>query len=315
MSEPAISLQALRKTFGTAGGEVVAVDRVDVSIARGEVVALLGPNGAGKTTTLDVVLGLSDATSGHARVFGMAPRDAVRTGRISAVLQSGGLLGDLKARETVELIASTFGRHASVDEVIERAGITGVADRLVSKCSGGEQQRLRFALALLPEPDLLVLDEPTAAMDVNARRDFWAAMHLEADAGRTVVFATHYLEEADNFADRIVLIARGRVIADGSTEEIRAKATGRQVSAALPPDRLDAAVVALREVDVVSDVQVDDTPEGRRVRVRSGDSDAVARLLLGELGGYDVLITAGSLEDAFVALTQDDDRSGQGGAG
>lgn len=303
-SDDAISLQAMRKTFHTPEGEVVAVDRVDFTIAKGEVVALLGPNGAGKTTTLDVVLGLSDATSGQARVFGLAPRDAVRTGRISAVLQSGGLLADLKVRETVELIASTFAKHAAVDDVIERAGITSLADRKVSKCSGGEQQRLRFALALLPEPDLLVLDEPTAAMDVNARREFWAAMHLEADAGRTVVFATHYLEEADNFADRIVLIAGGRVIADGSTDEIRAKATGRQVSAALPPDRLDSAVAALRAIDVVSDVLIDDTPEGRRIRVRSGDSDAVARLLLSELGGYDVLIQAGSLEDAFVALTQ-----------
>ena len=127
-----------------------------------------------------------------------------------------------------------------------RAGIMSLATRKVSKCSGGEQQRLRFALALLPDPDLLVLDEPTAGMDVAARREFWATMQADADAGRTVVFATHYLEEADAFADRIVLMARGHVVADGSTAEIRARASGRTVSADVPEHEADAIVDRLR---------------------------------------------------------------------
>lgn len=307
---PAVRLTDLRKTFRTGEGEVVAVDSVSATIRPGEVVAFLGPNGAGKTTTLDVVLGLTEPTAGRAEVFGLKPRDAVRTGRISAVLQSGGLLADLKVRETVELIASMFQHPAGVDDVLRRAGIEDLANRLVSKCSGGEQQRLRFALSLLPEPDLLILDEPTAAMDVNARRDFWQAMHAEADAGRTVLFATHYLEEADNFADRILLIANGRVIADGSTEEIRAKATGRQVRASVPAGRMDAAVGQLRAMPEVTDVSIEDTARGRRLRIRSGDSDAVARRLLDDLGGFDLVITAGSLEDAFVALTGADGPAG-----
>src|SRR5699024_4358015 len=137
------------------------------------------------------------------RVLGRSPRRAVREGRISAVLQSGGLLRDLTVAETVRMIASTFTEHVPVPEVIERAGIASIARRRVSKCSGGEQQRLRFALALLPDPDLLVLDEPTAGMDVSARAEFWDTMRADAASGRTVVFATHYLEEADTFAERI----------------------------------------------------------------------------------------------------------------
>ena len=166
---------------------------------------------------------------------------------VSAVLQTGGLLRDLTVRETVRMIASTYAAHAPVDEVIDRAGLTALADRRVSKCSGGEQQRLRFALALLPDPRLLVLDEPTAGMDVTARRDFWDTMHADASAGRTVVFATHYLEEADAFADRIVLVAGGRIVADGTTAEIRSRASGRTVSATLPDHALADAVARLRD--------------------------------------------------------------------
>jgi ABC-2 type transport system ATP-binding protein len=302
MAQTAIRLRDLRRTFTTPDGEVTAVDGVDLDVARGEVVALLGPNGAGKTTTLDMVLGLSEPTSGTVEVLGENPRRAVRSGRVSAVLQTGGLLGDLKVGETVRFIASTFTAQglptADVDDVLARAGIETLADRLVATCSGGEQQRLRFALALLPDPDLLVLDEPTAGMDVNARRAFWAAMHAEAARGRTVVFATHYLEEADSFARRIVVMADGRVIADGSTEEVRARATGRTVSAELPPG--EWRLEALRAHPAV--VEVDAAPD--RVTVRSTDSDAVARLLLGDLGGHDLEITSGSLEDAFVHLTR-----------
>ncbi len=159
----AIELRDVVKSFRPRGGdEVHAVDHLDLTVQRGEVVALLGPNGAGKTTTLDMVLGFTEPTEGVVTVFGKPPRHAIAAGQVSAVLQTGGLLRDLTVRETVEMIASTFPTHRDVDEVIERAGVTTIAGRMVSKCSGGEQQRLRFALALLPDPDLIVLDEPTA---------------------------------------------------------------------------------------------------------------------------------------------------------
>ena len=236
----AVELTDLGRTFPTkdAAGKpatVVAVDRIDLTIPIGEVVALLGPNGAGKTTTLDIVLGLIEPTRGTARVLGRSPREAVQAGLVSAVLQTGGLLADLTVGETVQYVAATYGEHHDDPaDVLARAGLSELAGRRVSKCSGGQQQRLRFALALLADPQLLVLDEPTAGMDVAARREFWAVMREEAARGRTVVFATHYLEEADDFADRIVLVADGRVVADGPTAEIRATATGRVVSAVVP---------------------------------------------------------------------------------
>ena len=303
---PAVELRSLVKTFparrGSHDTEVRAVDGVDLCIEPGEVVAFLGPNGAGKTTTLDMVLGLTEPTTGTARVFGHRPREAVIAGHVSAVLQTGGLLRDLTVRETVRMIASTYAASTPVDEVIDRAGLRSLADRRVSKCSGGEQQRLRFALALLPDPRLLVLDEPTAGMDVTARRDFWDTMHADASAGRTVVFATHYLEEADAFADRIVLIAGGRIVADGTTAEIRSRASGRTVSATLPSGSLTAAVARLRSVDGVREVE----ERGSRVVVTAADSDAVARMLLLDLDGTDLEIVTAGLEQAFMALTGDE---------
>ena len=292
---PALRLTDVRKTFAVSGDRVEAVRGIDLDIAPGEVVAMLGPNGAGKTTTLDMVLGLTEPTSGTVEVFGLHPRRAVDAGRISAVLQTGGLLRDLTVEETVRVVASTFDSPQPVAEVMERAGITQLARRRVSKCSGGEQQRLRFALALLPDPDLLVLDEPTAGMDVAARRDFWAAMHAEAAQGRTVVFATHYLEEASSFAERIVLVSEGVVVADDSTEAIRAQATGRVVAADLSAEHDEA----LRALSGVRSLE----RHGQRVIVRAADSDALARHLLTRTSATDLEITAGSLDDAFIALT------------
>ena len=294
-----IRLREVRKSFRSGSETIAAVAGVDLTITPGEVVAILGPNGAGKTTTLDMVLGLTDPTSGSISAFGGPPRRAVQEGRVSAVLQTGGLLRDLTARETVRMIASTFPRHEPVEDVLFRAGLADKADRRVSKLSGGEQQRLRFALALLPDPDLLILDEPTAGMDVAARREFWRTMHEDAAHGRTVLFATHYLEEADGFADRIVLMAGGRVVADGTTEEIRSRASGRTVSADVRRGDVGAAAGRLRELPGTSSVTV----SGDRVTVIGEDSDALARMLLTELGGSNLEVTTASLDAAFMAIT------------
>ncbi len=298
MEAPSIRLRGVTKEYRAGSTTTVAVAGIDLIVDRGEVVALLGPNGAGKTTTLDMILGFAEPTDGHIEVFGRSPRQAITEGRISAVLQTGGLLRDLTVGETVELVASTYA-DADAIAVIRRAGLAGLVDRRVQLCSGGEQQRLRFALALLADPDLILLDEPTAGMDVAARREFWSAMSAEAARGRTIVFATHYLQEAEDHADRTVLLSGGRVIADGPTEQVRRGAAGRTLRARVAVDRIESVAAALVAGDLVSRSAVD----GDRLTVETGDSDHVARLLLGELGGSDLEIRPASLETAFVRLT------------
>ncbi len=289
----AVRLAGVTKTFGS----VRAVDALDLTIEPGEVVAFLGPNGAGKTTTVDMLLGLSRPTSGTVEVFGGDARRAVALGRVAAVMQTGGLLKDFTIRETVELTASLFRPARPVDEVLERAGIADIGDRLVGKASGGQQQRLRFAMALLPDPALLVLDEPTTGMDVQGRRDFWSAIRDDAERGRTTLFATHYLEEADAYADRIVLVRRGQVVADGSAAQVKAMAAGRTVRATWP----GADSRALAALDGVDGVDV----RGDSVVVHGSDSDTIARFLLTNTPATDLEITSRNLEDAFVALTAD----------
>jgi ABC-2 type transport system ATP-binding protein len=289
----AVALEGVERHFGP----VRAVDGVSLSLELGDVVALLGPNGAGKTTTLDMILGLGAPDRGSVSVLGMAPRAAVERGLVAAVLQAGGLLKDLTVGETVRLTATLFARSRPVPEVLERAGIAAIAGRLVGKCSGGEQQRLRFALALLSDPALMVLDEPTAGMDVEGRHDFWTAIRGDAERGRTVLFATHYLEEADAYADRVILLRQGKIVADGSPAEVRGLSIGRSVRATLA----GADETTLRRLPGVRTVEV----RGERVLIQTTDSDAVARYLLTATAARDVEVVSQNLEEAFLTLTGD----------
>ncbi|MGC0362507.1 ABC-2 type transport system ATP-binding protein [Rhodococcus sp. 27YEA15] len=287
----AVRLTGLRKSFGT----VNAVNGIDLSIRPGEIVAFLGPNGAGKTTTVDMILGLSAPTAGDVQVFGMAPRAAIARGLVSAVMQTGGLLKELTVAETVQLTASLYANPRPVDEVLERAGILDIGKRLVSKCSGGQQQRVRFAMALLSDPKLLILDEPTTGMDVEGRRDFWSAIRADTAHGRTVVFATHYLEEADLYADRIVLVRQGTIVADGTTAEIKSMTSGRTLRATVP-GLTEQALHAIPSADTIE-------LRGESLSVHSSDTDAVARFLLTHTNAHDIEIVSRGLEDAFIALT------------
>ncbi|PVU83801.1 ABC transporter ATP-binding protein [Cellulomonas sp. WB94] len=289
----ALELHDLHKSYGS----VHAVVGLDLVVEPGEIVAFLGPNGAGKTTTIDMVLGLSRPDSGSVSVFGLDPAEAITRGRVSAVMQTGGLLKDITVAETVQLTASLFGLTRPVTDVLERAGIVSIADRMVGACSGGQQQRLRFAMALVPEPDLLVLDEPTTGMDVEGRREFWRAIRADAARGRTVIFATHYLDEADAYADRIVLVRQGVVVADGSAAEVKNLSSGRVVSATLP----GAGLAELAAMPGVDRAEV----RGERVLLQTADSDRVVRHLLTATPARDLEISSHNLEDAFIALTSD----------
>jgi len=284
-------------------GAVTAVDGISLQIHPGEVVALLGPNGAGKTSTVDMLLGLSQPSSGSVRVYGRSPHEAVALGLVSAVMQTGGLLKDFTVEETVKLTAVLFGRpQSAVGEALRRAGIEDIGKRLVGKCSGGQQQRLRFAMALLPDPELLILDEPTTGMDVGGRHDFWNAIREDARGGRTVIFATHYLEEADAYADRVVFVRRGQVVADGTAAEVKAMASGRTIRATMS-DPSEAALAAIAGVDSVE-------VRGETVFLHGRDTDAIARHLLNTTDARDLEITSRNLEQAFLALTSDETTGG-----
>ena len=239
-----IQLEGLVKSFRSPQGPVHAVRGIDLSIMPGETVALLGPNGAGKSTTIEMMLGLLRPDDGTLSVFGRSPQQAVDDGLVGAMLQSGALIRDLSVRELVEMMASLYRHPMAVDEVIALAGLRDAAGRRTQKLSGGQTQRVRFAVALVSNPDLLVLDEPTVAMDVEGRRDFWSAMRGYAARGKTVMFATHYLEEADANADRAVLMAHGRIVADGPTTEIKAAVGTRTIRATLPHRHRRAPIAA-----------------------------------------------------------------------
>ncbi|MFI9454358.1 ABC transporter ATP-binding protein [Amycolatopsis sp. NPDC052450] len=288
----AVRLSGLRKHYG----DVHAVDGVELTIAPGEVVALLGPNGAGKSTTVDMILGLTAPDSGTVTVFGREPGDAVGDGMIGAMLQGGALVEDLTVGETVGMVAALHREPMPVREALRRAGIEDLANRRSTKLSGGQKQRVRFAVALVSDPDLLILDEPTAAMDVGTRREFWKSMYEYTNSGRTVLFATHYLEEAEEFADRVVLMRSGRIVADGSVAQVRALAGGRTIRAVVPA----AAEQVIAGLPAITGFEL----RGGRAAISSSDSDVTLRALLTHVPeAHDIEISAVGLEGAFLSLT------------
>jgi ABC-2 type transport system ATP-binding protein len=284
------------KSFQGSSGEVEAVRGVDITVGRGETLALLGPNGAGKSTTIDMMLGLMEPDAGEVSLFDLPPRDAIAAGTIGAMLQTGSLLRDVTVRELLTMMASLYPRPLLVQEAVSLAGIEDLADRRTETLSGGEAQRVRFAAAIVCDPELLVLDEPTTALDVQARRSFWATLRDFAARGTTVLFATHYLEEADAYADRVVLVASGRVVADGAPTRIKARVGSRIIRATLP----DADLAALRRLPGVAAAE----RHGDAVVLRCSDSDAAVRALIERHRGVrDIEITGTGLEEAFLELT------------
>jgi ABC-2 type transport system ATP-binding protein len=298
--ETGIELRGLKKTYRSPGGPVHAVRGVDVAVRPGETVALLGPNGAGKTTTVDMLLGLQKPDEGSVALFGGPPERAVKAGRVGAMLQAGGVLRDLTVREHVAMMAALYPAPLAVDRTLSLAQLDGLGERRTEKLSGGETQRLRFAVALVSDPDLLVLDEPTVGMDVESRRAFWTTIRELSGGGKTFLFATHYLEEADAYADRAVLMARGRVVADGPTTEIKAIVGSRTIRATLP----DVPLEALEQLPGVTGAE----RRGEAVILASGDSDASLRRLLDAYPqARDIEVRGAGLEEAFLQLTGDEE--------
>jgi ABC-2 type transport system ATP-binding protein len=291
-NEIAARLEGVTKRYGA----VTALDGAGFRLRRGETVALLGPNGAGKSTCVGILLGLLRPDAGRVELFGGSPHQATAAGRVGAMLQQGDLLDGVTVAELVELVRDLYPAPPPLAETLELAGLTDLAGRRVERLSGGQAQRVRYALAIAGGPELLFLDEPTVGMDVAARRAFWRGVRALADRGAGVLFATHYLEEADEYADRIVVLLGGRVVADGPATQIKAGVGSRRVRATVAGghDQL------LRGLPGVRDLR----RHGDSVLLESADADATVRALFASgLPVRDVEVSGANLEDAFVALT------------
>ena len=288
---PAVWASGLVKSYGPT----VALAGLDLHVAAGETVALLGPNGAGKSTTIGLLLGLLSPARGQVQVYGRSPSQAVAGGLVGAMLQDAGLMPGVRVGELLAMVRGLYPRPLPLGDLVGIAGLGSLLGRQADRLSGGQAQRVRFAAAIAGDPLLLVLDEPTAAMDVQARQNFWRQIHGFAGRGRTVLFATHYLHEADDAADRVVVIAAGRKIADGPPAAIKAEFGDRQVRFTLvqgSPVRL-AALDGVRAVD----------QDGARVILHSADTDATVRSLAGSGLAWSGLEVGGpDLETSFLRL-------------
>ncbi|MGH9128895.1 MAG: ABC transporter ATP-binding protein [Acidimicrobiales bacterium] len=292
MIDTAISFVDVHKRYGPTQ----ALAGVSFGVARGETVALLGPNGAGKSTAVGIMLGLRHADAGRVALFGATPTAAVTAGRVGAMLQSTGLPTGVTVTEVVQLVRHLYPNPVGLEALVEMAGLGDFRGRKVDGLSGGQAQRVRFALAMAGGPELVFLDEPTVGMDVETRRSFWRSMDALSRRGCTVVFATHYLEEADAVADRVVVLDRGRVVADGTAASIKSGVSTRVLRFELA----GADPGAMLALPGVVDVSLD----GARVTLRSSDSDATVRELVRLYDAARHLeVTGAGLEDAFLALT------------
>ena len=287
-----VEAHTLHKSYGS----VQAVDGIDLTIEGGQVVAILGPNGAGKTTLIELLLGMRTPDSGSVRLFGSRPGTHAVRARVGAMLQETDVPDALTVREVVGLVRRYYPLALPVDELLERADLTAKADWRASRLSGGQRQRLSFAMAIAGDPDLLFLDEPTAALDVAARRAFWTQVREFARLGKTVLFSTHNMDEVDQLADRVVVIDHGRVIADGPPATIKATVAARHVRLAT-----DAPAASLAEFPGV--VRVDTDPDGRLVIATNTPEDLLRELFASGYRVADLTVADADLESAFVHLT------------
>ena len=298
MSGPAVELTGASKRYG----DVLAVDNVTLAINAGELVAMLGPNGAGKTTSIHLMLGLRNPTAGKARLFGLAPKDLKARSRIGVMLQESGVPGMLRVEELVRLFCSYYPRPLPVVQAIAMAGLEEKATTLVKDLSGGQHQRLYLALALCGDPEVLFLDEPTVGMDVEGRRRFLQEIGDLGARGRTIVLTTHYLEEADQLAQRVIVIDRGHVIADSSPAQIKARVAGKRITFTTTQQTDENMLAGLP----LNSQQVDD----HRVRLLTNEPEAVLRELFRRgVEMRDLEVSGADLEEAFVAMTHHEARA------
>jgi len=290
---PLARLRGVRHRYGTT----LALDGLDLALPAGQVLALLGPNGAGKTTAIGLLLGLQRPGAGTAELFGLPPQDLAARRRVGVMLQAAAVPDTLKVHELLELTRSYYPRPRSVADVVALAGLGGLMARRYGRLSGGQQRRVQFALAVCGRPDLLFLDEPTTGLDIDARQTLWEAIRELRAQGCGVLLTTHYLEEAEALADRVVVVNHGRVVADGTVAQVRARVAQRRIrcASALP-------VARVRGWPGVQDARHD----GERLQIVAEAAEPIVRRLLAEDAGLsDLEVQRAGLSDAFLALTRD----------
>ena len=293
---PIAVLANVTKRYGSGAKAVTALDGLSLALHPGEIVALLGPNGAGKSTAVRMLLGLSSTTEGTSRIFGADPRLTSTRTRIGAMLQVASVPKTLKVREHIDLFRSYYPSPLPYAEIIRIAQLEGIEDRMFEKLSGGQRQRLLFGLALCGDPEIIFLDEPTVGMDIEARRGLWQQIRSLAARGKTILLTTHYLEEADALASRIVVIDKGRIIAQGTPAEIKSRGSIRTI-------RCTTSISSQQiwQIPGVVDVQ----QAGPATTITAGNAEAVLRhLLAADAQLADLEITSPNLEDAFLHLTK-----------
>jgi ABC-2 type transport system ATP-binding protein len=289
------SLRGITKRYGA----VTALNNVSLDLHPGEVVALLGPNGAGKTTAVRLLLGLAAPTAGTARIFGRDPREAGARTRIGVMLQVSRVPDTLKVREHIDLFRSYYPNPLPAAEIVRIAQLSGTEDRLFGKLSGGQKQRVLFGLALCGDPDIVFLDEPTVGLDIESRRGLWEEIRSLAARGKTILLTTHYLEEADSLANRIVVINKGQVISQGTPAQIKNRISDRKIRCTTA---LDPAF--LRSLPSVTDVQED---RGSVMVIATQAESVVREMLARDASLSNLEISGAALEDAFLELTRSDD--------
>ncbi|MEC1375169.1 ABC transporter ATP-binding protein [Heyndrickxia oleronia] len=274
-----------------------AVKEASFSINKGEIVAILGPNGAGKTTTISMMLGLLKPTSGEVRLFNQNPDDKSVREKLGIMLQEVSVMQGLKVRELLDLVRQYYPKPLSLEEVIALTGLTeSDLKTRAEKLSGGQKRRVSFALALSGNPELIILDEPTVGMDISSRNRFWKTIQMLSKKGKTIIFTTHYLQEADDVAERIILFNKGSIIADGTPIEIKARLTKQFVSF----HTTSGSINKLYGHSVITAI----FEKNDRVYVQTDDTDAVLALLFSEnIGAHNIQIERGKLEEAFEQLT------------
>jgi ABC-2 type transport system ATP-binding protein len=286
-------LTGAKKKFGNT----IALDGLDLQVRSGELFAVLGPNGAGKTTAISLLLGLQQQDSGTARLFGKSPHRVETRRQIGVMMQEVSLAPELRVREQIDLVASYYPAPLTPDAAMELTNTTSLADRPYGKLSGGQKRQVQFAMALVGRPKLLFLDEPTVGLDVQARELMWVTLRKLVNNGASLVLTTHYLEEAEALADRVAVLAKGRVVASGTVNEMRALVVRKRINC--------STTLTVEEVTAWPGVETA-TADKQRLLITVNNAESVLRRLLAADHNLSELeVRSAGLAEAFLELTQE----------